>query len=163
MLSELSAGGILVADCYLCTYFIVAACQLWGVEIVMKNHHKRQDDPFGVNRLSKSERLVTWLRPDQPDWMSDQEYATMPERVVKRLVDVIVTEKGFRPDRFTIATTVLDRANYLAKWIRSIYQSRWLVELDIRSIKCSLGMDILRGKSLRWCGPSCGFVFWHTT
>jgi len=28
-----------------------------------------------------------------------------------------------------------------------VYQSRWLVELDIRSIKCSLGMDVLRAKT----------------
>ena len=63
------------------------------------------------------------------------------------LPDVIVTEREFGPDRFTVTATILDRANYPAKWIRSIYQSRWLVELDIRSIKCSLGMDILCAKS----------------
>ena len=28
-----------------------------------------------------------------------------------------------------------------------VYRSRWLVELDIRSIKCSLGMEIVRAKT----------------
>jgi len=32
-------------------------------------------------------------------------------------------------------------------WIASVYRSRWLVELDIRSIKCSLDMDIVRAKT----------------
>tara|TARA_R110002095_G_scaffold156646_2_gene136047 strand:- start:2878 stop:3414 length:537 start_codon:yes stop_codon:yes gene_type:complete len=34
-----------------------------------------------------------------------------------------------------------------ARWIAAVYQSRWLIELDIRSIKCSLDMDILRAKT----------------
>ena len=31
--------------------------------------------------------------------------------------------------------------------VRLVYQSRWLVELDIRAIKCTLGMEILRAKT----------------
>ena len=31
--------------------------------------------------------------------------------------------------------------------IASVYRSRWLVELDIRAIKCSLDMDIIRAKT----------------
>jgi hypothetical protein len=145
--NELRPGDILVADSYLCTYWIVAACQLRGVKIVMKNHHKRDDDPLGAKRFNKTERLATWLRPVRPDWMDEAEYQTMPKQIVIRLVDVSVTNPGFRPTRFTVATTIMDRKDYPASWIASVYQSRWLVELDIRAIKCSLHMDILRAKT----------------
>jgi hypothetical protein len=41
----------------------------------------------------------------------------------------------------------LDTEVFTRDWITNVYRSRWLVELDIRSIKCSLGMDIIRAKT----------------
>ena len=90
---------------------------------------------------------MTWQRPQRPDWMSETEYQQQPEAIEIRLVDVQVPQKGFRPEAFTVATTLLDRKACTSSWIASVYRSRWLVELDIRAIKCSLGMDILRAKS----------------
>jgi hypothetical protein len=147
LLDQLQPGDILVADSYYCTYWLVGACRTRGVHIVMKNHHKRDDHPEGARRLNRRERLVVWDRPQRPEWMSAEDYSAQPETIEIRLVDVQVVEAGFRPDAFTIATTIMDRKVYCAAWIGSVYQSRWLVELDIRSIKCSLGMDILRAKT----------------
>lgn len=144
----LRPGDILVADCYHCTYWLIAACQQRGVHIVMKNHHKRDDHPADAVRLRKGERLVTWTRPVQrPAWMSVEDYRQQPETIQLRLVDVSVKPKGFRPNTFTVATTMIDDPEFPADWIRSVYESRWLVELDIRAVKCSLNMDILRAKS----------------
>ncbi len=147
LLDTLQPGDILVADSYYCTYWLVGACCARGVEVVMKNHHKRDDHPQGARRLNKRERIVVWDRPQRPTWMSAEEYSQQPETIEIRLVDIQVEEPGFRPDGFTVATTIMDRKVYSAAWIGSVYQSRWLVELDIRSIKCSLGMDILRAKT----------------
>jgi hypothetical protein len=147
LLDELRPGDILVADCYLCTYWIVAACQTRGAKIVMKNHHKRDDHPADARRLCQGQRLVIWLRPDCPDWMGKEDYQQQPETIEIRLVDIQVPQQGFRPDVFTVATTMIDHKIRTGNWIASVYRSRWLVELDIRAIKCSLGMDILRAKS----------------
>jgi hypothetical protein len=147
LLDELKPGDTLVADSYHCNYWLIAACKLRGVNIVMKNHHKRDDHPANARRLSKGERLVIWERPPRPKWMTKEEYNQQPETIEIRLVDVQVQQSGFRPDSFTVATTIMDRKVYSAEWIRSVYHSRWIVELDIRSIKCSLGLDILRAKS----------------
>lgn len=147
LLDVLQPGDTLVADCYHCTYWLVAACRTRGVHIVMKNHHKRDDHPAGAVRLGKGQRRVTWTRPARPDWMSVEEYEQQPETISIRLVDVNVKQKGFRPDKFTVATTLVDDAEVAGDWIRSVYESRWLVELDIRAVKCSLNMDILRAKS----------------
>jgi len=143
----LQPGDTLVADCYHCTYWLIAACLERGVHIVMKNHHKRDDHPADAVHLGKGERLVTWTRPKRPSWMSVEDYQQQPETVSIRLVDVCVKRKGFRPDTFTVATTMIDETEVSADWIRSVYESRWLVELDIRAVKCSLNMDILRAKS----------------
>jgi hypothetical protein len=147
LLDNLQPGDTLVADCYHCTYWLIAACQQRGVHIVMKNHHKRDDHPADSVRLCKGERLVTWPRPSRPEWMSEEDYTQQPETLVIRLVDVAVSRRGYRPDTFTVATTMLDDREEPADWIRSVYESRWLVELDIRAVECSLNMDILRAKS----------------
>ena len=148
VLEHLQLGDTVVADCYLCTYWIVAACKAKGVNIVMKNHHKRDDDPQGARRIDKHQRIAVWLRPKQrPAWMSEEEYLTYPETMEIRLVDVAVEKEGFRSKKFTIATTILETETYSRDWIAMVYRSRWLVELDIRAIKCSLGLDIVRAKT----------------
>ena len=55
MLDQLKPGDTLVADCFYCSYWLIAACQAKGVNIVMKNHHKRDDDPTGAQRINKHE------------------------------------------------------------------------------------------------------------
>jgi hypothetical protein len=147
LLDVLQPGDTLVADCYHCTYWLIAACRQRDVHIVMKNHHRREDNPANAVRLRKGERLVTWTRPQRPEWMTAEDYAQQPETIQIRLVDVSVTQKGFRPNKFTVATTMIDDTEFPADWIRSVYESRWLVELDIRAVKCSLNMDILRAKT----------------
>lgn len=72
--SSFRKGDILVADSYYCTYWLIAMCLKLGVHLVMKNHHKRDDDPIGAKRLSDTERTVKWLRPARPQWMSKKEY-----------------------------------------------------------------------------------------
>ena len=147
LLNQLAPGDTLVADCYLCTYWIVAACRLRGVNIVMKNHDKRDDNPADARRISKHQRVTVWHRPPRPDWMSEEEYAACPEQLEIRLVDLNIEQAGFRSKKYTVATTILETKVYSRDWITSVYRSRWLVELDIRSIKCSLGMDIIRAKT----------------
>jgi hypothetical protein len=147
MIDSLRPGDVLVADSYYCTYWLVAMCEARGVKVVMKNHHKREDHPAGAQRICKGQRKVTWQLPARPSWMSQDEYERMPRQLEIRLVDVHVNEPGFRTEGFTVATTIVSHHVYTAAWIASVYQSRWLVELDIRSIKCSLGMQTLRAQT----------------
>ena len=69
----LRPGDTLVADSYYCTYWIIAMCIAMKVHLVMKNHHKRDDEPLGALRISASDRRVTLLRPARPEWMSKRE------------------------------------------------------------------------------------------
>jgi hypothetical protein len=147
MLDRLQPGDTLVADCFYCTYWLVAACKNKGVNIVMKNHDKRDDHPLGARRIDKHQRTTVWLRPQRPDWMTEEEYAACPEQIEIRLVDVVIEQRGFRSRKYTIATTILETEVFTVDWIATVYRSRWLVELDIRSIKCSLGMEIVRAKT----------------
>ncbi len=64
-----------------------------------------------------------------------------------KLVESVNDQQGQRTEKLTIATTLLDHKLYDARWLAGIYRGRWRVELDIRAIKVTLGMDILRGKT----------------
>jgi len=150
LVDGLRPGDTLVADSDHCTYWLIAACRHRDVNIVMKNHHLREDAPDDARRLRTGERLVTWSRPPRPNGMSQQEYTQVPQTLEIRLVEVQVQQAGFRPKKLTVATTITDDSNFSADsadWIRSVSQSRWLVELDIRAVKCSLNMDIPRAKT----------------
>jgi len=71
----------------------------------------------------------------RPAWMTKDEYAQMPQSVEIRLVDVTVRQPGSRTKQFTVATTLTDDSEVSGDCIRSVDESRWLVELDIRAIK----------------------------
>jgi hypothetical protein len=47
-----------------------------------------------------------------------------------------------------VATTLLDPVETPADDIRSLYRDRWRAELNFRSIKIGLGMDVLHGRSV---------------
>ena len=147
MLDMLCAGDILVADSYYCTYWLLAACRARGIHVVMRNHHLRDNAPIDSRRLVKGECVATWRRPQRPTWMDEATFATMPERLEVRLVESINDQPGQRTEKITIATTLLDHRLYDARWMAGIYRGRWRVELDIRAIKVTLGMDILRAKT----------------
>lgn len=144
---SLRRGDTLVADSYYCTYWLIATCASMGVNVVMKNHHKREDDPIGAKRLNEHERVVNWLRPARPSWMGRREYNKVSKMIAIRLSDVEAKSADSRCEGFTIATTFLDTEVHSREWLGSLYEGRWIVEPDIRSIKSTMGLEHLRGQS----------------
>jgi hypothetical protein len=54
---------------------------------------------------------------------------------------------GFESTRSSSSRTLTNARRYTSANIATLYHKRWLAELDIRAIKISLGMDVLRCKS----------------
>ena len=79
--------------------------------------------------------------------MDPQTYDRMPASVEVREVHVRVSEPGFRTESFVVVTTLADVAEYAKDDIAELYHSRWQAELDIRAIKITMGMDVLRCKT----------------
>jgi hypothetical protein len=71
----------------------------------------------------------------------------LPETLTVRQVRITAVPKGFRSRTIVVVTTLLDPVETPAEDIRSRYRDRWRAELNIRSLKAQLGMDILRGQS----------------
>lgn len=120
---------------------------LRGVDVCARLHQLRPDDFRGGRRLGAYDRLVTWTRPQRPSWMTPTQYLKIPETLTLRMVHFDVADSASRTESMTVVTTLTDPAAYSAAAIAELYGCRWNVELDIRDIKQTLGLDHARCKS----------------
>ena len=90
---------------------------------------------------------MTWSRALRPDWMDRDTYDKIPETMEVRQVRVHVGKPGFRTRVLDLATTLLDPDVYMKSDLALLYRRRWHAELDLRSIKVVLGLDVLRCKT----------------
>jgi hypothetical protein len=84
--------------------------------------------------------------------MDKDTYAALPATLELREVHAHINKPGFRAKHVVLVTTLtaLDHKGkpvIKAADIRELYRKRWNVELEIRSIKTHLGMDILGGQT----------------
>lgn len=147
LLEQLQDGDIVLADRYYCSYFMIALFQELGIDFVARLHQARHADFRRGQRLGQGDHLVTWLRPQKPVWMDQETYDRMPACLQLREVQVQIHEPGFRVESLVVVTTLTDAASYHRDDLAELYHQRWLVELDIRAIKTTLGMDVLRCKT----------------
>lgn len=147
LLSDVDPNTLLIADRYYCSYFLIALALQQKGDIVTRLHQRRLVDLAKAKQLGEDDYLVEWQRPKRPDWMDDATYATIPPTLALRLVQVKVKERGFRDRSFWVTTTLTDAGEYSSQEIAELYRHRWHVELDIRAIKKTMGMDVLSCQS----------------
>jgi hypothetical protein len=71
----------------------------------------------------------------------------LPEQITVRLLRFTATIRGFRSRHVTLVTTLLHAQLYPAQEIIALYARRWRLELCLRDLKTTLGMEQLRCKS----------------
>src|SRR5436190_3966507 len=147
MTATLQAGDVLLGDCCFSSYLDIAHQRDRGVDVVVRMHQCRHVDFRRGQRLGQADHVVMWERPKRPDWMDETTYAKVPATMAVREVRVRVEQKGFRTKVYIVATTLLDAEEYPAEDLASLYRRRWQAELNLRSLKVVLGMDVLRCKS----------------
>jgi hypothetical protein len=140
----LQRGDVMLADCYYSSYWNLAGLQSRGIDYVGRQHHRRQTDFRRGRRLGREDHLVAWSKPAKPTWMTPEVYAELPDQLSVREVRVRVSRRGFRTRVYVVVTTLLDAVTYSAQDLADLYLERWHCELDLRSIKTMLGMDVLR-------------------
>ena len=144
---SLKPGEIVLADRCYCSYFDIAMLKARGVDVVFRLHQQRKIDFRCGRRLGREDHIVSWPRPGRPGWMDEATYEQIPEALEIRELRVRVTRRGFRTRVINVVTTLLDAGIYNKSDLESLYRERWHAELDLRSIKIALGMDVLRCKT----------------
>ena len=143
----LREGDVVLAGRYFSGWFDLALLQQRGVDSVVRKHQLRATDFRTGQRLGPHDHLVSWSKPPRPDWMSHEQYASLPAELTLREVRVVVQQKGFRTKELVVVTTLLDPEKYPAAQIAALYRRRWQAELHLRSLKIVLQMDHLRCKT----------------
>lgn len=147
LFSRLEADDMVLGDRYYCSYFTIALLKELGVAFLVRLHQARTVNFRRGRRLGPGDHLVRWIRPARPTWMDQETYDRMPASIELREVLVHVHQPGFRAESLVVVTTLCDVEDYPAEEIAELYRGRWLAELDIRAIKITLDMDVLRCKT----------------
>lgn len=144
MISRLNCGDVLLTDRYLCSYMEIAMLQQRGVDFVGRMHARRIIDFRWGKQLGRYDHVVQWIKPQRPAWMSKSQYAAIPETLSIRELRCRIVRPGYRPRTITVATTLLSDDQYGVAEIADLYRLRWDAEINLRSLKTMMHMDVLR-------------------
>jgi hypothetical protein len=144
MYDALSPGDVVVADALFDNYFLACELRQRGIELVARVQAERVGSRT-VESRSDGDVLV-WQRPNKPRGMTGEQYRRYPRSLLMRQVAVDARDRNNRAERFHVVTTILD-TSVDGGQISELYERRWDGEVDIRSIKATMKMDILRCKT----------------
>jgi hypothetical protein len=144
MYDTLKPGDVVLADALFDDYFI--ACELCqrGIDLVARVQHERTGSR--IAQSGPDGDIIVWQRPNKPRGMTGEQYRRYPKQLVMRQVAVDARDKNNRVQQFKVLTTILD-VSIGGEQIGDLYEYRWNGEVDIRSIKSTMQMDILRCKT----------------
>lgn len=137
LLPALQAGDLLLGDAYFASYFLLCALAERGIEAVFEQHgsRRRSTDFRRGRRLGARDHLIELHKPtDKPDWMTIEAYAQAPASLTVREL-----ASGAR----ILVTTRLCPKQTPKEALKTLYRERWQIELDLRHIKTTLGMERL--------------------
>ena len=145
---QLKTGDILLGDRAYGEYTTLAGLPQQGVDVVARLHHRRKVDFRKAQRLGKNDGLFVWTKGcQQSAILSATEWALLPAQITVRLIRFTATIRGFRSRRVTLVTTLLDPKLFPAPELVGLYARRWRLELCLRDLKTTLGMEVLRCKT----------------
>jgi hypothetical protein len=140
-------GSIMLADRLMCAWTELVMLKQRGVDCVCRFTSHRKTDFRRGKRLGKDDHIVTWFKPTKPRSIDTPTYNTLPDSLTIRECRVRIAQPGFRVKVIVIATTLLDHVAYPPSELAELYRARWNAELDLRSLKETMQMDVLRCKT----------------
>lgn len=165
----MAAGDVLLGDCAFGTYahlalllqqnmhglFPMHQCRI--VDFTPHRPHTQQKGKHAVAGMTRSrwikslgheDQLVEWFKPaERPEWMTAQQYALLPESILVRELRRVVWLEGGRRVTLTLVTTLTDEPACPAAALVALRERRWEVETDLRHLKATMQMQVLRCKT----------------
>lgn len=161
---KLQPNDLMIGDRGFCSYAHLALCLQGQMRVVFRIHQKQLVDfrPYRrsaqrkndkgiptshyVKHLGPCDQLVEWVKPKRlPKWMPREQFDQLPDKLLAREIKWRIRERDRRVREVTLVTTLLDPELYPATEIAKLYGLRWQVEVDIRDLKTTLGLDVLKG------------------
>lgn len=166
----LRPGDVLVGDRGFCSFVHLALLVRRGVHAVFRIHqrqivdftpgrrhvrtgHVRGGEGLPRSRwlrlLGTSDQVVEWFKPpERPAWMTAEAFAGLVASLTVRELRYRVATPGSRTREVTLVTTLLDAETYSKEELAGLYLRRWRVEVDLRDLKQTMKMDVLKCKTV---------------
>jgi len=141
ILDSVQSDDVLVGDALVATYFLLADLIAGGVDGVFEQYgaRRRSTDFSTGESLGPRDHIIEISKPTKrPDWMSPEEYEQAPDKPGVRELKV-----GGK----ILVTTFPCRRSTSKRVLGALYRRRRHIELDLRNIKTTLGMEQLRCKT----------------
>jgi hypothetical protein len=164
--AALAPGDVLLGDRAFCSYAHLAVLVQRGLHGVFRLHQRQLADfrpgrghvPPGrsanpenlprsrwVRLLGSEDQVVAWSKPKRrPGWMTPAQFAALPDELVVRELRYRVEAPGYRTRSVILVTTLLDAEAYPASALAELYLCRWRIEVDLKHLKITMNMDVLR-------------------
>lgn len=143
----LKPHDVLIADRHYGDWFTIALLQELGVEVVTRLHQHRAADFRRGHRLGADDHLVGWPKPPRPEWLDPETYDRLSDTLTVREMKFAVRERGFRTQSVVVVTTLCDATTITREDLADLYRQRWHAELDLRNLKSTMSLDVLRCKT----------------
>lgn len=140
-------GDILLGDRLMSTWQDIYLLQKRGVNVVSQLQIMRRADFRRGKRLGEGDHIVRWPKPSFIRSLSWQAQKQLPEFITVRECRVHIEQPGFRCKTIIVVTTLLDAKEFTKEDLADLYLARWNAELDLRSLKQTLQMEMLRCKT----------------
>jgi Transposase DDE domain len=140
-------GDVLLADRLMCAWAEMVMLKQRGVDSACRLTSHRAADFRRGKRLGPGDHVVRWAKPGKPRSLDRQTYEALPDSLMVRECRVRVERPGFRVQSLIIATTLLDADEFTKDDLATLYRARWQAELDLRSLKETMQMRVLRCKT----------------
>jgi len=135
LLGSFCPGDVMLADALYCNYFLIATLMAAGVDVLFEQNGSRITDFRRGHSLGTRDHLVHWPKPAaRPEWMTPEQYAGFPDEL---------TVREARVDHQVLVSTLIDHRQVSKDDLSALYARRWNVELDLRNLKTTTGMDVL--------------------
>jgi hypothetical protein len=141
MYDTLRPGDVVLADALFDNDFLASELRDRGIDLVVRARYDRVNSR--TVRSGPDGDVLAWQRPNKPHGMTGEQYRTYPKTLQMRQVSADARDRDNRAGRFKVVTTILDESVDGGQ-IGGLYERRWAGEVDIRAIKSTTGMDILR-------------------
>jgi hypothetical protein len=140
---------VVVADRLFGTYTDLCLLRSRAAHAVCRVNRARKVDLRRGKSLGPNDRLMIWSRPRAAELaLAPELHEPLPETLTVRVLRLTVPcRRAWRSKTIELVTTLLDAERYPPEALAELYRQRWLAELDLRSLKTTLGMDVLRCKS----------------
>lgn len=148
MMGHIDAGDLLLADRAYCSYQLIAASRERGAHVLMRLHQARHRvlDWRRGRKLSRIARLVRWQKPPRPTRgceLDAQQWDALPEEMELRMIKTEFKDRSGRRRNMIVVTTLLDTDQYDDCELIELYARRWDIELKLRDMKTTLGLEML--------------------